>query len=119
MTILDRLSFNTFENISLYQIQVRHTAYNTILYITSIIIMLFQFLNVGIVTSLELNHKPVQKATKGQEVCIKIEPTPGDTPKMFGRHFDENDLLMSKVGVRCSSLPYVYILFYPSLIFIV
>ena len=32
------------------------------------------------------------------EVCIKIEPTPGDTPKLYGRHFDHTDLLVSKVN---------------------
>lgn len=31
------------------------------------------------------------------EVCIKIIPTPGDTPKLYGRHFDFNDQLVSKV----------------------
>lgn len=31
------------------------------------------------------------------EVCIKIEPVPGEAPKMFGRHFDETDMLVSKV----------------------
>jgi translation initiation factor 5B len=36
-------------------------------------------------------------AQKGSEVCIKIEPITGETPKMCGRHFDENDILMSKV----------------------
>ena len=58
---------------------------------------LVQFLNVGRVTSLELNHKQVNKAQKGSEVCVKIESLPGDAPKMFGRHFDETDLLTSKV----------------------
>ena len=57
----------------------------------------FQFCYLGIVTSLELNHKPVEKATKGQEVCIKIENVPGETPKLYGRHFDETDSLVSKV----------------------
>lgn len=47
--------------------------------------------------SVENNHKAVDKATKGMEVCIKIDPIPGDAPKMFGRHFDETDLLYSKV----------------------
>lgn len=52
--------------------------------------------------SVENNHKAVDKATKGMEVCIKIDPIPGDAPKMFGRHFDETDLLYSKVrhGIR-------------------
>ena len=39
----------------------------------------------------------MEVAKKGSEVCIKIEPVGGEAPKMFGRHFDENDLLMSKV----------------------
>lgn len=39
----------------------------------------------------------MEVAKKGAEVCIKIEPVSGEAPKMFGRHFDENDLLMSKV----------------------
>ena len=58
----------------------------------------FQFLDLGIVTSIECNHKEVETAKKGEEVCIKIEPIPGESPKMFGRHFDETDLLVSKVS---------------------
>ena len=54
----------------------------------------------GRVTSIEVNHKPIDKAPTGQEVCIKIDPTPGEAPKMFGRHFDESDLLVSKVGIQ-------------------
>jgi translation initiation factor 5B len=49
------------------------------------------------VTSIEVNHKAVESARKGQEVCIKIEPISGEAPKMFGRHFDEKDFLVSKV----------------------
>lgn len=49
------------------------------------------------VTSIEYNHKPVESARKGQEVCVKIEPIPGEAPKMFGRHFDEKDFVVSKV----------------------
>lgn len=51
------------------------------------------------VTSIESNHKNVPSARKGMEVCIKIEPYPGEAPKMFGRHFDETDMLVSKVSV--------------------
>ena len=46
---------------------------------------------------IEFNHKPVEIARQGQEVCIKILPLPGEAPKMFGRHFDADDLLVSKV----------------------
>ncbi|KAL7306867.1 hypothetical protein TKK_0001027 [Trichogramma kaykai] len=55
------------------------------------------FVELGIVTSIESNNKPVETARKGQEVCIKIEPIPGEAPKMFGRHFDETDMLVSKI----------------------
>lgn len=57
-----------------------------------------EFINVGIVTSIENNHKPVDSARKGQEVCVKIENVPGETPKLFGRHFDETDMLVSKIS---------------------
>ena len=30
-------------------------------------------------------------------MCVKIESPGGDAPKMFGRHFDETDMLMSRV----------------------
>jgi len=32
------------------------------------------------------------------KVCIKIEAPGGDAPKMIGRHFDEKDLLMSRIS---------------------
>lgn len=75
-----------------------------------------QFVDIGIVTSIESNHKPVENARKGMEVCIKIEPIPGEAPKMFGRHFDETDLLISKVrnffgDVICSLLFLYFLIF--------
>ncbi|KAL0839391.1 hypothetical protein ABMA28_016119 [Loxostege sticticalis] len=57
-----------------------------------------EFVELGIVTSIESNHKQVESARKGMEVCIKIEPIPGESPKMFGRHFDETDFLVSKIS---------------------
>ncbi|ETN61071.1 hypothetical protein AND_007287 [Anopheles darlingi] len=57
-----------------------------------------RFVDLGVVTSIEANHKQLETARKGQEVCIKIEPIPGETPKMFGRHFDEHDMLVSKIS---------------------
>ncbi|KAK3924906.1 Eukaryotic translation initiation factor 5B [Frankliniella fusca] len=56
------------------------------------------FVDIGIITSVESNHKAVENARKGMEVCIKIEPVPGEAPKMFGRHFDETDMLVSKIS---------------------
>lgn len=57
-----------------------------------------QFLDIGHVSSIENNNKPVDIARKGMEVCIKIEAVSGDSPKMFGRHFDHTDLLYSKIS---------------------
>ncbi|VVC44813.1 Translation protein, beta-barrel domain,Translation initiation factor IF- 2, domain 3,P- [Cinara cedri] len=56
-----------------------------------------EFVDLGIVTSIESNHKAVESARKGQEICIKIEPLPSEAPKMYGRHFDEKDILVSKI----------------------
>ena len=61
-------------------------------------ISISQFIDVGIVTGIEANHKSIDKATKGMEVCIKVETITGETPKMYGRHFDYTDLLVSKVS---------------------
>ncbi|XP_039966216.1 eukaryotic translation initiation factor 5B [Bactrocera tryoni] len=57
-----------------------------------------EFVDIGIVTSIESNHKQIESARKGQEICIKIEPIPGESPKMFGRHFDADDMLVSKIS---------------------
>ncbi|KAJ7319696.1 hypothetical protein JRQ81_019207 [Phrynocephalus forsythii] len=56
------------------------------------------FIDIGIVTSIEINHKQVDVAKKGQEVCVKIEPIPGEAPKMYGRHFEATDILVSKIS---------------------
>ncbi|XP_057676983.1 eukaryotic translation initiation factor 5B isoform X3 [Corythoichthys intestinalis] len=55
------------------------------------------FVDIGIVTSIEINHKTVDIAKKGQEICIKIEPIPGESPKMYGRHFEATDIIVSKI----------------------
>lgn len=57
-----------------------------------------EFLDIGIVTTIEVNHKTIESARKGQEVCIKIEPLGGEAPKMYGRHFDHTDFLVSKIS---------------------
>ena len=48
--------------------------------------------------SIEYNHKVVESARKGQEVCVKIEHVGSDAPKLYGRHFDHTDMLMSKIS---------------------
>ncbi|XP_060754859.1 eukaryotic translation initiation factor 5B [Neoarius graeffei] len=55
------------------------------------------FVEIGIVTGIEVNHKPVDIAKKGQEICVKIEPIPGESPKMYGRHFEAVDIIVSKI----------------------
>ncbi|KAH8379834.1 hypothetical protein KR009_007488 [Drosophila setifemur] len=57
-----------------------------------------EFVDIGIVTSIESNHKNIDSARKGQEICIKIDPIPGESPKMFGRHFEAEDMLVSKIS---------------------
>lgn len=59
--------------------------------------ILVQFVEIGVVTGIEVNHKPVESAKKGQEICVKIEPIPGEAPKMYGRHFEAVDIIVSKV----------------------
>ena len=56
-----------------------------------------EFIFLGVCTGIQHNQKDVDTAKKGEEVCIKIEAPGGDAPKMFGRHFDEKDILMSRV----------------------
>jgi translation initiation factor 5B len=53
--------------------------------------------DLGRVTSIEDNKVVVDRATKGQKVAIKIEVQGGATPRMFGRHFLQEDLIYSVV----------------------
>ncbi|KAF6028822.1 EIF5B [Bugula neritina] len=57
-----------------------------------------EFAMLGIVTSIEKENKTMERAQKGMEVCIKIENTPGQAPRLYGRHFDEKDILVSKIS---------------------
>lgn len=60
--------------------------------------MKLDFVDIGRVSSIEYNHKVVETARKGQEVCLKIDHVGSDAPKLYGRHFDHNDILMSKIS---------------------
>uniref|UniRef100_A0A0N4ZXB6 Eukaryotic translation initiation factor 5B n=1 Tax=Parastrongyloides trichosuri TaxID=131310 RepID=A0A0N4ZXB6_PARTI len=51
----------------------------------------------GTVSSIQKNHEEVNSAKQGDEVCIKIENTTGDAPKLYGRHFTHEDTLISKI----------------------
>lgn len=56
-------------------------------------------LPIGRVTSIELNHRPVDCARRGgPAVAIKIECPSYETPKLVGRHFQETDQLVSRIS---------------------
>jgi translation initiation factor 5B len=60
-----------------------------------------EVVTLGKVTSIEQNHKTmemVKKGGAGAGVAIKIECAQYETPKTFGRHFDEKDDLYAKVS---------------------
>ncbi|OII73111.1 Fun12p GTPase translation initiation factor IF2 [Cryptosporidium ubiquitum] len=54
-------------------------------------------LMIGRVISVEFNKKPVSEGKKGQEVAVKIQPFASDTNITYGRHFDHNDRLVSRI----------------------
>ncbi|KAH9950143.1 hypothetical protein B0H21DRAFT_889299 [Amylocystis lapponica] len=57
-------------------------------------------IDLGKVTSLEINHKPfdiVKKSQAGAGVAVKIEHAVYQSAKMFGRHFDDKDELYSHI----------------------
>lgn len=57
-------------------------------------------IDLGKITSLEINHKPfeiVKKSQAGGGVAVKIEHAVYQSAKMFGRHFDEKDELISHI----------------------
>lgn len=51
----------------------------------------------GTIASIERNHESVDIAKAGEEVCIKIENTTGEAPKLYGRHFTADDVLVSRI----------------------
>lgn len=57
-----------------------------------------QFCELGRVTSIQVDHKDVPEARSGTSVAVKIEQAdPNIQSKVFGRHFDQDDELVSKV----------------------
>nr|KYP50553.1 Eukaryotic translation initiation factor 5B [Cajanus cajan] len=60
-----------------------------------------EFIDIGRIASIENNHKPVDYAKKGQKVAIKIiGSNPEEQQKMFGRHFEIDDELVSHISRR-------------------
>ncbi|KAL8134438.1 uncharacterized protein LOC141712925 [Apium graveolens] len=59
------------------------------------------FIDIGRIASIENNHKPVDTAKKGSKVAIKIiGSNPDEQQKMFGRHFEIEDELVSHLSRR-------------------
>ncbi|KAI3648296.1 hypothetical protein MP228_006150 [Amoeboaphelidium protococcarum] len=48
----------------------------------------------GKVAGIEKEHKAVEQASKGSQVAVRIET---DQVRIFGRHFEENDELVSRI----------------------
>ncbi|KAK8488856.1 hypothetical protein V6N11_071056 [Hibiscus sabdariffa] len=60
-----------------------------------------EFIDIGRIASIENNHKPVDSAKKGQKVAIKIVGSnPEEQQKMYGRHFELEDELVSHISRR-------------------
>lgn len=60
-----------------------------------------EFINIGKIASIEINHKQVDIATKDQKVAIKIVSNSAEEQqKMFGRHFEIEDELVSHISRR-------------------
>ncbi|KAK1303469.1 hypothetical protein QJS10_CPB11g02132 [Acorus calamus] len=57
------------------------------------------FIDIGRIASIEINHKHVDVAKKGQKVAIKILGSNSEEQqKMFGRHFEIDDELVSHIS---------------------
>ncbi|KAI0525238.1 hypothetical protein KFK09_004631 [Dendrobium nobile] len=59
------------------------------------------FIDIGRIASIEINHKQVDVATKDQKVAIKIVSNSAEEQqKMYGRHFEIEDELVSHISRR-------------------
>ncbi|KAJ3615754.1 hypothetical protein Zmor_012322 [Zophobas morio] len=57
------------------------------------------FLELGVVDSIQINNKDLPTAKTGQSVCVRIQNT-RDAPRMYGRHFDHTNLLYTNLSRR-------------------
>ncbi|KAG7025029.1 SPAC56F8.03, partial [Cucurbita argyrosperma subsp. argyrosperma] len=64
-----------------------------------------EFIDIGRIASIENNHKPVDYAKKGQKIAIKIVGhSSEEQQKMYGRHFDLEDELVSHISRKSIDL---------------
>lgn len=57
-----------------------------------------KLLDIGYVESIEQNHKPVEEAIVGDNVCVRIVQKDGEQQYSYGRHFDDKNMLYSKIS---------------------
>ncbi|CAN1768287.1 Eukaryotic translation initiation factor 5B [Linum perenne] len=63
------------------------------------------FIDIGRISSIHHDHKSLNTAKKGQQVAIKIEGSNSqEKQKMYGRHFDSHDELVSRISRRSIDL---------------
>jgi len=55
-----------------------------------------EMVNIGVITSIQADHKELKTAKTGDEVCIKVETRDGKNI-MFGRQFDYGHKIMSRL----------------------
>lgn len=55
-------------------------------------------LEIGTVSTIEVGNSKVSSAKKGDTVCIKLDPKLGESPKIYGKHFNHEDLLVSRIS---------------------
>ncbi|KAL3687206.1 hypothetical protein R1sor_013515 [Riccia sorocarpa] len=64
-----------------------------------------EFIEIGKIASMEVNHKIVDTAKKGQAVAMKIIGTNAEEiQKMYGRHFEHEDELVSSISRKSIDL---------------
>mmetsp|Transcript_12421 Transcript_12421/g.45287 ORF Transcript_12421/g.45287 Transcript_12421/m.45287 type:complete len:553 (+) Transcript_12421:366-2024(+) len=57
------------------------------------------FITLGKIASMEMNHKDVDIARKGDSVAMKIQSTTAaESARLYGRHFDHKDELVSHIS---------------------
>lgn len=71
---------------------------------TPIVVPSKNFCELGKVTSIEENHKAIEEARKGKSVAVKLELPETEQQKMYGRHFDDSDELVSKISRKSIDL---------------
>ncbi|KIR53318.1 translation initiation factor aIF-2 [Cryptococcus gattii Ru294] len=60
-----------------------------------------EIVSLGKITSIEINHKPfeiVKRSQIGAGAAVKIERAPHQPAKLYGRHFDEKDEVVSLIS---------------------